>query len=251
MNNTYVYAFDFDGVICDSALETGISGWKAALKFWPDMPSALPDLLLQQFRQVRPVLETGYEAILIMRLLYQGETVAALLQDFNTKIEQFLSKESLAVPTLKQVFGNTRDQWINEQLDEWLTQNPLYPGVAEHLTQLMTNHECYIVTTKQERFVTQILSASGIHFNAERIFGLEHGISKEAVLQKLAVQHTDAEIVLIEDRLPTLVEIAASPHLPSIKLYLADWGYNTTADREQIVGGEIKRLSFADFLAWR
>ena len=30
MNNSIIYALDFDGVICDSAVETAITGWKAA-----------------------------------------------------------------------------------------------------------------------------------------------------------------------------------------------------------------------------
>ena len=42
MNNSIIYALDFDGVICDSAVETAITGWKAASSIWKDMPEAAP-----------------------------------------------------------------------------------------------------------------------------------------------------------------------------------------------------------------
>ena len=59
MTKPKLYAFDFDGVICDSAIETGITGWRVASKMWPDMPSDIPSNMLDDFRQVRPLIETG------------------------------------------------------------------------------------------------------------------------------------------------------------------------------------------------
>ncbi|HFD13311.1 MAG TPA: HAD family hydrolase, partial [Crenotrichaceae bacterium] len=51
----HIYALDFDGVICDSAVETGITGWKAATHVWNEMTGVLPDqVLLDAFRRVRP-----------------------------------------------------------------------------------------------------------------------------------------------------------------------------------------------------
>jgi len=38
------YALDFDGVICDSAVETGITGWKSACTLWQGMPETIPRL---------------------------------------------------------------------------------------------------------------------------------------------------------------------------------------------------------------
>jgi len=37
MKNT-IYALDFDGVLCDSVIETAISGYKIAQIVWTDMP---------------------------------------------------------------------------------------------------------------------------------------------------------------------------------------------------------------------
>ncbi|NOR71147.1 MAG: HAD family hydrolase, partial [Methylomarinum sp.] len=53
MKQAIIYALDFDGVICDSALETGVSGWKAAAKIWDDFTTSLPSKdFSDKFRQV-------------------------------------------------------------------------------------------------------------------------------------------------------------------------------------------------------
>ena len=76
MKQAIIYALDFDGVICDSALETGTSAWKAASQIWNDFSTTLPTKELSaQFREIRPIMGTGYEAILIVRMLHDGETV--------------------------------------------------------------------------------------------------------------------------------------------------------------------------------
>ncbi len=59
-----VWAFDFDGVVCDSVGESSLSAWKAALKKWPEIfgtPEAESkrDSVLEGMRIVRPVVETG------------------------------------------------------------------------------------------------------------------------------------------------------------------------------------------------
>ncbi|WP_411727104.1 hypothetical protein [Methyloglobulus sp.] len=73
-----IYALDFDGVICDSAVETAITGWKAASGILGDIPKAVPQEMIGRFRLVRPIIETGYEAILAMRLLQLEEAVEAI-----------------------------------------------------------------------------------------------------------------------------------------------------------------------------
>ena len=85
MNTSIVYALDFDGVICDSAVETAITGWKAASQLWSEMPEEVPQELIDRFREVRPIIETGFEAILTMRMLFLGETVQAIYGGYTAK----------------------------------------------------------------------------------------------------------------------------------------------------------------------
>ena len=152
-----LYALDFDGVLCDSAVETAIAGWKVALQLWSDMPDHIPAEILERFRQVRPVMETGYESILIVRMLFEGLDTESLMTAFHHQIEALMIRDALEVDELKQTFGATRDQWIEDDFDNWIKMNPLFDGVAEKLHQLETE-QSVIITTKQERFVDHILS---------------------------------------------------------------------------------------------
>ena len=226
-----LFAFDFDGVICDSAIETAHSGWKTARQIWADMPVILPEPLLQQFRQVRPALETGYEAALILRLLFEGVAVSEMLVQFHAQLNALIARDKLVIDKIKPLFGQTRDQWLAQDFSHWIAMNPLFPAVADKLRQLDANH-CVIITTKQERFVDHILKANDIAFPLDNIYGLDRNLSKQQVLSDLSAQQHWQSIVFIEDRLPTLLNVMGDDRLDHIALYLADWGYNTVADRE-------------------
>ena len=249
MKNDVIYALDFDGVICDSAIETGITGWKAASKLWTDMSAALPPPeLIDQFRFIRPIIETGYEAILVMRMLYKGENRDAILSGFVNKKQAIINKTGKDIDFLKQLFGKTRDTWIQDALPEWVRMNPLFPGVGEKLQTLGTHSLWYIVTTKQERFVTQILKANQIELPASRIFGLDRKMNKEAILTSLMNNHPDEIIYFVEDRLPTLLNVINNDKLQDIRLFFATWGYNTEQDKLDAEHPSIERVNCEDFL---
>jgi len=233
MAATPLYALDFDGVICDSAIETGITGWKVAKQIWPEMPGEVPEEIMSLFRQVRPVMETGYEAILIMRFLFEGGGAEQLLNNFNNQISHLQRRDELNIDKLKQRFGDTRDQWIKHDLDDWIAKNPLFDGIAEKLQQLDTA-TTYIITTKQERFVSQIFESNNIDFPADHIFGLDRKLSKQQVLKDLLVQHPNNEILFVEDRLPTLLKVIDDEQLHNTKLFFANWGYNTEGDKQAV-----------------
>ncbi|MFT7413408.1 MAG: hypothetical protein ACI9FO_000051 [Methylophagaceae bacterium] len=230
MFKTKLYALDFDGVICDSAIETGITGWKVACQLWPEMPSEIPPDMLEKFRQVRPVMETGYEAILIMRKLFEGTAPRLLLEQFKTQIKTIIRRDELNVTGLKRRFGEQRDNWIHDHLDEWIMMNPLFEGIAEKFHQI-DNQTTYIITTKQERFVSQILQANNIIFPTKHIYGLERELTKQQILADLSASHLNHQIIFVEDRLPTLINVINDARLAKVQLYFASWGYNTEQDK--------------------
>ena len=244
---TKIYALDFDGVICDSAVETGTAGWLVGQQIWTDMPEQLPANLLNLFRQVRPVMETGYEAILIMRLLFEGMDSTILMESVNHHLQALMIRDDLTVEELKALFGETRDQWIAEAPDNWIAMNPLFDGIANKFKHLETDNS-YIITTKQERFVDQILQANAIDFPMDRIYGLDRNLSKTQILSDLSQEKPDAEILFVEDRLPTLINVITDERLDEVKLFLADWGYNTPHDRDSAASiKRIRTISLTDF----
>ena len=249
MNNSIIHALDFDGVICDSAVETAITGWKAAGQIWNEMSANPPQAMIDQFRQVRPIIETGYEAILAMRLLDLGESCAAIYQDYGEKTQHLLQQAKVSCDDLKKLFGDTRDHWIANDLDDWITMNPLFPGVAEKLKKLAQTQTWYVITTKQERFVKQILKANAIELAEERIFGLDRNMSKPEVLKGLLKAHRQQSIQFVEDRLPTLINVRKQPELAEVELLFALWGYNTAEDKASAKEQGFIGLNLVDFLS--
>jgi phosphoglycolate phosphatase-like HAD superfamily hydrolase len=247
MNNSIIYALDFDGVICDSAVETAITGWKAASQIWADMPKVVPQEMIARFRAIRPIIETGYEAILTMRLLYLEESIESIYSDYGNKINHLLKDSKITVDDLKALFGETRDVWIANDLADWINMNPLFDGVAEKLRQLEERH-WYVVTTKQERFVKQILKANAINLADQQIFGLDRNMSKIEVLKGLLKIHPNESLVFVEDRLPTLLNVLKNDGLTSVKLIFALWGYNTAEDKDLAAKQDFTSCYLDDFL---
>lgn len=211
------------------------------------MPGTIPEALIEQFRLVRPALETGYEAILIIRLLFKEVSVHCLLENYDSELAKLIQQEDLATSQLKELFGSTRDHWIANHAEEWLEMNPLFDGIADKLQQIDSKN-CFIITTKQERFVHQILAANDIVLPKEQVFGLDRNMTKREVLDLLQ-QQSDKTILFVEDRLPTLINIKNDSKLQAIQLFFADWGYNTAEDKQQALAMDISRIKLADFIA--
>ena len=249
MNDSIVFALDFDGVICDSAMETGISGWKAARRIWDDMPESIPLEMIELFRQVRPLIETGYEAILTMRMLHLGEPVETIYNGYADEFNRLMREARMDVDDLKKLFGATRDAWIANDKADWIEKNPLFPGVAEKLTRINRRGAWYVITTKQERFVKKILGASDIDLAPERIFGLDRNLSKPEILKMLIRRHPGQTMHFVEDRLPALLKVRQEPELNSVELFFATWGYNTTEDKDLSKAQGFKHQRLEDFLA--
>ena len=245
MQTEKVYALDFDGVICDSAIETSITGWKAARLLWPKMPADISDDIVDQFKLVRPALETGFEAILIVRLLFEGVSPESLLTDFSHKMDSIVRRDQLDPAYLKQLFGEVRDNWIKDDLQHWLAMNPLFEDVNKTLKSIEPS-KCYIITTKQERFVHQIVNANNIVLDPERVFGLDRNLSKQQVLADLQQRYPENAIIFVEDRLPTLINVINDQQLSKVELYFADWGYSTQQDKNSVNDLNINSINLTE-----
>ena len=225
-----VFALDFDGVICDSARETAVSAWRAAGRFWPDLRGAEPPPdALEGFVTVRPVLETGYQAPVLMRLVARGIPTHDILADFAQLYSKEVADCTAPREQLLQVFGETRDRWIAQDPADWLSRHRFYPGVIPALRRAMELAPIYILTTKQERFARELLNSATLDFPCDRLFGLESGRTKEGILAELvqAPASRGHTFHFVEDRLQTLERVIDCPVLADVRLYLATWGYCT------------------------
>src|SRR5262245_20537348 len=153
-----VFCFDFDGVVCDSAPETGLSAWQACRELWPDMPAEIPPATLERFCRLRPVLHTGFEAIPLMRLNALGKVPdEGFFADWEGLRDGWIRESGLDTKDLLRRFGAQRDKMIALDAQRWLALNPFYEGMAALLTAATRRHEVFIITTKQERFAKMLL----------------------------------------------------------------------------------------------
>lgn len=78
-----MWAFDFDGVVCDSVGESSLSAWRAAAVQWPDVfrtpeAEAQQERVVEGMRAVRPVVETGcagHDAVFHTQQVYCSRTL--------------------------------------------------------------------------------------------------------------------------------------------------------------------------------
>ena len=231
-----VFALDFDGVLCDSAPEGAASAWRAGKEIWPDWaePEPPPDCL-GRFVRLRPVIETGYEMILLMRLICTEVADAEIRAHFPELAQRVAAETQRPREELIKLFGRARDVWIERDLSDWLSRHRFYPGLPEKLAATIETHTVFVLTTKQERFVNALLESRGIVLPDERLYGLDSGRAKEDILEELLARREfqNARFHFVEDRISTLRRVMERKALEPVRLYLADWGYNTPEDRER------------------
>ncbi|KAJ0598211.1 putative HAD superfamily protein [Helianthus annuus] len=260
-----LYALDFDGVLCDSCGESSISAVKAAKQKWPQLfttvDSSIEDWIVDQMHTVRPVVETGYENLLLVRLLLEikipslqtssvakGLTIEGILESW-ADIKPVIMKEwSENREELVDLFGKVRDDWMEKDLATWIGANRFYPGVPDALR--FASSQLYIVTTKQGRFADALLrELAGVTIPSERIYALGSG-PKVETLKKLQKRPENQGLTLhfVEDRLATLKNVIKDPELNGWNLYLVDWGFNTQKEREEAATySRIHLLQLSDF----
>ncbi|CAM8974466.1 hypothetical protein QQ045_030429 [Rhodiola kirilowii] len=260
-----LYALDFDGVICDSCGESSHSAVKAAKVRWPDLfedvDSSLEDWIVDQMHVVRPVVETGYENLLLVRLLMEirrpairkssvseGLTIDGILANWAKLKPVIMNEWGEERDPLIDLFGKIRDEWIDSDLTTWIGANRLYPGVADALK--FAYSRVYIVTTKQGRFADALLKElAGVSLPPERIYGLGSGPKVEVLKQlQKKPEHQGLKLHFVEDRLATLKNVIKEPELDGWNLYLGDWGYNTQEERDEASSiSRIQVLQLNDF----
>ncbi|KAG6748118.1 hypothetical protein POTOM_048019 [Populus tomentosa] len=283
-----LYALDFDGVLCDSCGESSLSAVKAAKVRWPvlfdTVDSTLQDWIVDQMHIVRPVVETGYENLLLVRLLLEmripsirkssnyeiilftfkywsrsdkcgstckvaeGLTVDGILENWSRIKPVIMEEWAENRDALIELFGKVRDEWMDNDLATWIGANRFYPGVPDALK--FASSSIYIVTTKQSRFADALLQElAGVKIPPERIYGLGTGPKVEVLKQlQRKPEHQGLKLHFVEDRLATLKNVIKDPELDGWNLYLGDWGYNTHKERGEAASiPRITLLQLTDF----
>jgi phosphoglycolate phosphatase-like HAD superfamily hydrolase len=248
-----ILALDFDGVICNGLREYFEIAWRVYLQVWQGQ--GVKENWRQAFYNLRPVVETGWEMPLVLRALELGFSEASILADWGTIAAQIVATENIDPKLIAKLVDSLRDQWIATDVKDWLGYHEFYPGVIDVIQGTQAQGiEVLIISTKEGRFIQELLEQAGVNLSRQAIFGKEYKRPKAEILQELLesrssnISNTTSNttssnlssnapinIWFVEDRLKTLEQIAKIPALESVKLFLADWGYNTQAMRDQVV----------------
>jgi hypothetical protein len=153
-----IYNLDFDGVLVDSAAETGRSGWRAARALFPDQPwlknsdsdidsdGQAPNTFIERFIRVRPILYVGWESIVICQLLGDPAlglpSVEEILQKFHGDGDNYdpdaglkaaaMKHAGLQVEDYHRAFKEARDKWIMENNGrDWIEAHDFFGGACQ------------------------------------------------------------------------------------------------------------------------
>lgn len=254
-----ILALDFDGVICDTAHETLTSTWQAYREIWGANGDEPPPEAAATFHRMRPALEIGWEALVLLCAILEGVPEATLLREFQTTWRpRILEGYDLSQADLAARFDAARDAWIQRDLSGWLASQQFYPGIADRLRALRREEvRVFVITTKEGRFAHLLLEANGVTLPAVQVWGKERARPKADLLRTLRQMHPVdyGNIWFVEDRMPTLRSVQQQADLEAVGLFLATWGYNTPAERDEAAADRrITPLTLpqfcGDFSAW-
>ncbi|RZB93911.1 hypothetical protein D0Y65_025288 [Glycine soja] len=222
----HLYALDFDGVICDSCGETAISALKAAKLRWPPLfdgvDSTIKDWIVDQMITVRPVVETGYETLLLVRLLLETRVPSIRKSSVSEglTVEDILENWFKLKPIIMEEWNENREELIDlfgKVRDDWL------------------------YSSKQSRFADALL----------RELAGSQGRSVKEASENARTPRADTTLILnsfVEDRLAILKNVVKEPELDNWNLYLVNWGFNTQKEREEAEANpRIQVIELSDF----
>ena len=230
-------AFDFDGVICDGLIEYFQTAWRAYCLLFKPSTIVPPAGLAERFYPLRPVIETGWEMPLLLRALLLGKTDAEIIAAWPSLAVELIDAAAIPQAEAAQAVDGERDRWIKADLESWLAQHRFYPHMLKILQRSLEQQPTYIVSTKEGRFIRQLLHQQGITIPANQVLGKEVKRPKYETLRQLIQEHgTDGVspgVWFIEDRIKALQAVKQQPDLGGVELFLADWGYNLEPERQQ------------------
>lgn len=223
---------DFDGVLFDTAKEAYIVANKAYFN------NTVEQNVLNRYSQfllLRPFVVSAWQYLLVFDLISEDLDNKALLEKYK--------QQSVFEPTprdrdFEYKFNNVRGDMANTSKNKWLDLHEPYTFFRLIRPILIKCPQYFqIVSTKNKKFILELLFNQGIHWEGDRIWGRdkfeECGHSKAEVLKSYA--DSNASILFIDDSHKHLNEVRL---LNNVEVMSADWGYteiNNVEDNTEIV----------------
>jgi len=254
----HVLALDFDGVLCDSLLESYLITWRLAGGFDPGLApdeGPLPTMEnIHDFRRQNLEHWSSFEALVPFCNRAEDYLLAhrAVCEKRGIETrEQFIdfagnqSRDEL--DRFHEAFYAERYRLAGQDRKRWLSLNSAYPSVAGTLSVLAEKFTLAVATSKDRESVRLLLQSWGLDglFQPQAVLDKSAGASKRAHLNVLREMYgcSFGRITFIDDKVAHLIDCLQL----GIRAYLAAWGYNGAAEHEQARRHSIPILELDDF----
>ncbi len=217
MTSRTLLFLDFDGVICDSALECFTSSAAAYGRIRGEAPPDSEREEKLKFDTLRPFVRNSEDYLFIQEIIHLG-TAIGNQADFDAYIDRSTEAKR---KDYRRLFYEARSKSLAEKPDEWLDSNPLFPHMKEPLRAHASDEGLYILSTKKGEFITAILSHHGITMDSARIISSGENERKLDLISKILDEGIGGNALFVDDQ----VDHLKGNTDPRITVCLPLWGY--------------------------
>jgi phosphoglycolate phosphatase-like HAD superfamily hydrolase len=248
-NKTKLLILDFDGVICDSAVECMITSYNArivinnisSVKVY--QRTNLDEQFNNKFIKFRPLVRIAKEYYLLCERIIDGTDLDSLHrliprdQDERDRMDAF-----------HDCFYRERASWMADDIAGWLASNPLYPGTTELFNNDNIKQDIMIVSAKDKTSINAVLSSNGIDTDGLKIFGSDTGLDKQDLTNRAQSEARVqlSEISFLDDNLENLIMISEM----GVNVYMAEWGYSLDQQKDEAKTNNIPIIKLDDLDRW-
>jgi phosphoglycolate phosphatase-like HAD superfamily hydrolase len=192
---------DFDGVICDSALECFLSSREAYDRL-NDAPAPLDsnENEKKRFDALRPYVRNSEDYLVIQEIIRRGIVVRDQIE-FDAYIARSNPEKLTAY---RRLFYEVRSASLARDPHSWLDSNPIFPHMKEPLHTYGPNRGLFILSTKRREYIEAILSHNGISMEKERIIASKVNERKLAYVAGLLNHGAGDNAVFVDDQVEHL-----------------------------------------------
>lgn len=232
---------DFDGVLFDTVKEAYSVAVITSNKY-----NSIDDIDFEtehykKFKKLRNLVSPAWN---YKYLLEELELNSDLITIKNNFLKNISNASKIDYENFEKDFFNTRNYLQDQDYEKWFRLNVSFPFL-DKIKFLFCDFKdyVYIVTTKDEKTVFNLLSLEGIGFDKARIFDkddYEKFGSKKNIIEKLIQQNTKNIFIDDSDK-----HIRDCSNIKGLKCFQPNWGYvglESKTTNYKIIVNEINRL---------
>ncbi len=217
---TRVYAFDFDGVIADSAKGWAFFCRKAWKKLGNKKAPSIRDIKIN-----RHYIKDAKESYGLLVLLSKNAKIS------RAAVKKEVVKDTQRAKEFSEKFFLEKNNFIKENEEKFCELYSVYPFVVPFLKDILKREKVYIVTNNKRNQVLPVLKNTGIEINEDLVLGGSSTLDKKAHIKTIAEKEKidTKDIVFVEDSIEHLMDVMST----GIQPVLASWGYVLDEDVKQ------------------